>query len=102
MTRSVPGRDPVRAIVAALEPLTGPATLVAEHSRPWASATFVGERHRLTIDTVALDADALAEALIDFDIPLRRGFVADATIVSRERHPTGWRFGLELLTIMAD
>ncbi len=99
---AVPGRDPIRAIMTALESLAGPLELLVERSFPWASATFIGERHRMTLETGPLDADALADALVDLDIPLRKGFVADLTVAARVRTALGWRLEIEALAITED
>lgn len=52
------------------------ATIAADGSRPWASATFVGERHRLTLTlTPVVAARRWLDALAEAELPMR-GHVA--------------------------
>lgn len=64
--------------------------VVAGTSRPWASATFVGERHRLTLTLAPIDAARRwLAALADAELPMR-GHVAmpPATDAVAERDGT--------------
>lgn len=59
------------------------ATLTLDESTRWASATFIGARHRLSLD--GPDDAAFAQwlaSLPEADLPIRRHLVADLAIVS--------------------
>jgi hypothetical protein len=84
--------------------------LIATRTRPWASITFAGARHVMTIRIVALDEAALDRAierlvtmLPDAEIPLSGEMVADLTIAVEGRGPDdgGWSAALaiEMLTV---
>lgn len=55
----------------------------AEWTR-WASATFVGARHRVTIAGSGDAFQAWVAALPEADLPLRGHLVADVAIVARQ------------------
>ena len=72
-------------LVRAIEPHAAPFTLLRAESRDWASALFVGARHRLAL---ALDgkeakarADLLRDTLPEMELDLRGGFVADLQLM---------------------
>ncbi len=84
------GRRPWLALLSALFDLAqGQAELVRHSERNWASATFAGTRHSVTLAFTGVAAIAAAEALIEalpeheFTIPDQ--LVADAAIVSVEQ-----------------
>ena len=84
------GRRPWLALLSALFDLAqGQAELVRDSERNWASATFAGTRHNVTLAFTGVAAIAAAEALIEalpeheFTIPDQ--LVADAAIVSVEQ-----------------
>lgn len=84
------GRRPWLALLSALFELgQGQAELVRHSERNWASATFAGTRHNVTLAFTGVAAIAAAEALIEalpeheFTIPDQ--LVADAAIVSVEQ-----------------
>ena len=84
------GRRPWLALLSALFDLAqGQAELVRHSERNWASATFAGTRHNVTLAFTGVAAIAAAEALIEavpeheFTIPDQ--LVADAAIVSVEQ-----------------
>ncbi len=68
-----------------------PGMVGVEHlsRRDWASATFVGERHRLRISLAGPAADAAADGFIarldDHEFDLDAQFVADIAIVADRR-----------------
>lgn len=65
----------------------------------WASATFAGARHALTLEAAAGDAlDAWLAALPEADLSFRRTLVADLTVVAvRRGDPV--HVSLEVLTV---
>jgi hypothetical protein len=74
-------------------------TTIAESTR-WASATFVGAQHRLTLD---MPDDGAAAAwlsrLSDADLPVRGHLVADVTVLSIERTAGRATVRVEALTV---
>lgn len=79
-----------QAIVAALIELTcGHGGLIAHAETPWASATFSGHRHTVTLRFTGGEAVAHAEAFIaelpEHEFTLAGRIVADAGIVWVER-----------------
>ena len=73
---------------ALLELAQGKAELVSHSERPWASVTFSGARHRVTLTFTGIEGLAAGEDFIDclpeheFTIPGQ--LVADATVVGVE------------------
>jgi len=71
-------------LLRALEPHAGPFTVVDAESRDWASALFVGARHRLALALEGEDAAARAErlraTLPEMELDQRGGFVADIQV----------------------
>jgi hypothetical protein len=90
------------ALLRALKPHAGPFTLVATSSRPWASATFIGARHRLAIALEGEDAAAratrLQATLSEADVDFHGGFVADILVTARLDGASPV-LGIEALTI---
>ena len=68
-------------------------------SRPWASATFVGERHRLAVRLPAGAAETFLAGLEEADVPLRGHFLADVAIVQQVPEGDHVWIELEALTI---
>ena len=90
------------ALLRALGPHVGRYHMLSAQSRDWASALFVGARHRLAL---ALDgADGVARAhrlgamLDECDLTMRGGFVADLQAVARIEKGLPV-LGIEALTI---
>ena len=76
-------------------------------SRSWASATFTGVRHALTLRLDSPDAAAAADLFLDGieerEFDLRGHYLADIAVIVREDIAGGGvRIGLEALTIAAD
>ncbi len=75
------------ALMRALAPHTGPARLIAASSKDWASALFVGSRHRLALaldgEDAVTRATAIQATLADAEIEIRGGFVADIVVAAR-------------------
>lgn len=61
----------------------------------WASATFVGARHRLTLSGSGVAFDAWIAGLAEANLPLRGHLVADVALVAR----TGDAVMVEVLTV---
>jgi hypothetical protein len=89
------------ALAAALcAAIPGKAAVLARTARPWASATFSGARHELTL-VVPESAAAVAwlAGLGDHAFTLDDHLVADIALVSREADGGTLRLHLEALTI---
>lgn len=75
-------------------------TLTLDESTRWASATFVGARHRLSLD--GPDDAAFAHwlaGLPEADLPIRGHLVADLAIVSATRAAGRATARMEALTV---
>ena len=89
-------------LLRTLAPHVGPSVMLAAHSRDWASALFVGARHRFALALEGPDAatrvDRLCAALPEMELDLRGGFVANLQAVATIRgdRPV---LGIEALTI---
>ena len=74
-------------------------------SRAWASATFSGARHDLTLLFQGEDAEGQAAAFLDGmeerDFPMRGHVLADIALVSRAGGEGAVRLNLEALTVEA-
>ena len=74
--------------------------VVAATSRRWASATFIGARHLLTLEGSWDDAvTAWLTDLADADLPLRGHLVADLIVAAVARTDTGFTAAIEALTV---
>jgi hypothetical protein len=79
-------------------------------SRPWASATFSGARHKLTLRLQGEDApdraDAFLADLVGKEFPMRGHILADICLISQTRTsgPAGpdIELRIEALTVEAD
>ena len=111
MTRRPNGNNAGRLCRSVCIALGGTADLIESQERPWASATFSGARHVITVRVPLDDADSPASALLaklpDYEFDLAGEIVADC-VVTMQRHnrDTDGRLWLvcsvELLTIVAD
>lgn len=95
MSRPV-GDRLVRAVRAALAGFDGP---IEATSRPWASITFTGARHRLILAGGTIDEAALG-ALPEHEFTLAGHIVADVAII--DERARGGALELEILTIEGD
>lgn len=85
---AMPGRTergPSRKLAASLLALAGGhATLLRHAEQPWASITFAGARHELTLAFLGSEAIEAGEAFIaavpDHEFAIRGQLVADAAI----------------------
>lgn len=84
----------------------GAARILASHSESWASATFHGARHSLSIELDGPGAEdragRLAEALGAMEFRLPGHLVADIALVSRQTSADGVAVGIEALTLEDD
>lgn len=83
-----------------------PSLVVEEiRSRSWASATFAGVRHELTMrlegDGAEACADAFLHGLEEREFDLRGHILADIALVSQTRATGLVRLSLEALTLEA-
>lgn len=78
----------LQLLAALLELAQGKAELLRHSERAWASATFSGSRHNVTLAFAGIDAVAAGEALIDtlpeHEFTLPRLLVADAAVIAVE------------------
>lgn len=90
------GEQAAEAVVAHL----GGGDVEHTESRDWASATFVGQRHGIT---VRIDGDSrrALSALAEAELPLERGFVADLSIGGSRYDGCATFASIDLLTIDA-
>lgn len=80
-----PRRDPQTRMIAQLLALAGPdSSVLGTSSRPWASATFIGARHSVTLRIGGADhverAEAFASHLPNAEFSIYGHIVADACI----------------------
>lgn len=101
-----PGAGPElkRAVRACFTALGAPLTIEALASRPWASITFSGERHRLTLCLPGPGARAAVDAFLDGleerEFALRGHLLADIAAAGVESDADGQvRLVLEALTV---
>ncbi|MFD1036633.1 hypothetical protein ACFQ15_18525 [Sphingomonas hankookensis] len=70
--------------------------IVRSSATPWASATFNGARHRLTLIGEGAAFERWVAGLPDADLPLRGHLVADLAV---RRNATGDGVDVEVLTV---
>lgn len=87
-----------RALVRALLEGTS-GELLSGTSRPWASVTFEGERHQLTLRLRCEEADSLCTGLPDREFALAGHLVADIATTLREEQEGMTILRMEALTI---
>ncbi len=68
-------------------------------STRWASATFVGERHRMTVVSEDEPCRAWLAGLVDAELPLRGHLVADVGIVEQAWQDGRLNATIEVLTV---
>jgi hypothetical protein len=98
------GMELKRALRASFTALGAPLTFEALESRPWASITFSGERHRLTLCLPGPGAQAAVDAFLDGlaerEFALRGHILADIEPARIARDADGQiRLTLEALTV---
>ena len=94
------GPDAATQLQRALE-RSGPGVIVARHdSTPWASVTFAGARHHLTIEApLTAGLDRWLAALPEAEFALRGHLVADLTLASIEHCEGRATVAIEALTV---
>ena len=102
--RPAAGPELQRALRAWFTALGAPLTVEAPASRPWASITFSGERHRLTLRLPGPGAQAAVDAFLDGleerEFALRGHLLADIEAIGIAREADGQiRLVLEALTV---
>ena len=98
------GAELKRALRGYFVELGAPVTVEALASRPWASITFAGERHRLALclpgPGAAAAADTFLDGLEERDFVLRGHILADIEAIGVERDSDGQvRLVLDALTV---
>ena len=89
-----------RALRDAAERAGCPVTVPASHATGWASATFTGERHMLTLAGKANPAlDAWLDALPEAEWKLCGQLVADLCVMARHRTGDDLHAEIEVLTV---
>lgn len=78
-------RRPWATLINALLDMAGPdAAFLAHAERPWASVTFSGSRHAVTLAFAGargvIAGEAFAEALPEYEFSISRQIVADACV----------------------
>jgi hypothetical protein len=104
MTHTAAGAELKRALRVYFVLLGAPLTDETLASRPWASITFSGERHRLTLCLPGPGAEAAADTFLDGleerDFALRGHILADIEATGSQRDADGQvRLTLEALTV---
>jgi hypothetical protein len=81
------------------------ATLVRARSRPWASATFSGERHAFVLRVTGHDAGTVARRFVrdgaEAEIKLEGQLLADLSVSDCKSGPDWAEITIEALTVEA-
>jgi hypothetical protein len=97
---SDPSRLLVRALAASAEAAGCPVEVLSCTASRWASATFVGARHQLTLAAPpSARLDLWLPSLPEADLPLRHHLVADLVVMGVERSALQATITLEALTV---
>ena len=104
MTATAAGAELRRALRDCFGALGAAVTFEKVTSRPWASITFAGERHRLVLRLPGPGAEAAVEGFLDGleerEFPMRGHILADIEAAGFEREAEGQiRLTLEALTV---
>jgi hypothetical protein len=83
-----------RALTNALLKLATPAEIPASRERPWASITFTGARHWVSLSVGPARAREIAALLPDYEFNLPGHLVADIVVTGTK--PDGDRILLEI------
>lgn len=95
-----PGAQLERALVRSAADAGIVLALVARAATPWASVTFAGARHRLTLAAFPSQLlDRWLAELPDAEFALRGHLVADLALVSRVQSGEPAEIVLEILTV---
>lgn len=89
--------DPLAALCRCLARRAPGLAVVESRSRPWASVTFTGARHRIVLTVPDGQRTALLDGLDCDDLPLPGHIVADITAAD-----DGAAIVIEALTVEAD
>jgi hypothetical protein len=97
----------LRGIRTRLRPFAGSFTLHELTSRPWASVTFSGARHRICFtlegDGAGAAADEFLGSMAEAEFALRGHILADISLAEEQREaPDRVRISLEALTVKDD
>lgn len=91
---------PSDRLLRAISLRIGPLSNVVSETGDWASATYVGVRHRLWFDAPPGPAtEAFLENLRDAELPMPGHFVADIDLIERYDRGESVRIGVAALTI---
>jgi len=98
------GAELEKAIRAAFATLAGTLRVEERVSRPWASITFSGERHRLRLGLgggagATAAADAFLDGLSEREFNLRGHILADIALLEERREGDSLSLTLEALTV---
>ena len=89
-----------RALLADAAMCGAEVVVESAEARRWASATFVGARHRITLSGPSGDATLRwIAALPEAEFRLRGHLVADVTVAAHARDGAGFRATIEVLTV---
>jgi hypothetical protein len=104
MTMAAAAGDELKRVLRGYFVYLGAAVAIESlASRPWASVTFSGERHRLALclpgPGAAAAADAFLDGLAERDFALRGHVLADILLVERCEEDEQVRLVLEALTV---
>lgn len=89
-----------RAVIASAARGRCAVTVAASDSVPWASATFAGARHSLTLSAAPGPVlDAWLAALPEADLPIAGHLVADIVVIDVAREPGAATVAVEALTV---
>jgi hypothetical protein len=89
-----------RALIGDADRLGVAACVTAARSTRWASATFIGARHRMTIEGPHCAAVvAWLAGLAEADLPLRGHLVADLAVIEQAHADGRFTATIEALTV---
>ncbi|NBU84599.1 MAG: hypothetical protein EBS21_08405 [Sphingomonadaceae bacterium] len=93
--------DKVHAqLCAALMRMAGPAQIIRSQDRPWASVTFSGARHWITLNVPSDRVAALKADLPEAEFNLPGQLVADLTITTTRDLGLETQLDIEALTVV--
>jgi len=87
-------------LCAALLRMAAPAQIIRSQDRPWASVTFSGARHWITLHVPSDRAGALVAELPEADFNLPGQLVADLAITATHALGTETQLDIEALTVI--